>query len=317
MGGVSGNYNNLEFEKIVYEPGEKGKKVVLDFEYIDTEENYDFLSIYNGPDIKKNNHIKTYSGNYKNQEITSTHSSGALTVIFNSDYSITKKGWKAKVNKCSTKTQNHCKEEFTDSGGIDGNYKNFENNLFNPHVFIPEAGKKVALDFEYIDLEYLGDYLLVFDGPTTNPLNVKKVFTGSHENVKITSTHDTGALSVVFISNFWRPKSGWKATVDKCEGKRASKNSNIEKEQKVISENTLIYPNPVASSLHIIIPSSEETLGDSFISITDVLGKVVGNYIYKESNTSLDIDLSNLSAGSYFIKITNKKEVITKKIIKQ
>ena len=212
---------------------------------------------------------------------------------------------------------NTCEEEFTDSGGIDGNYKNFENNLFNPYVFKPEAEKNVEIDFEYIDLEYLGDYLLVFDGPTTNPLNVKKVFTGSHENVKITSTHETGALSVVFISNFWRPKRGWKATVNKCKVQTASKNSNIEKEQKVISENTLIYPNPVASSLHIIIPSSEETLGNSFISITDVLGKVVGNYIYKESNTSLDIDLSNLSAGSYFIKITNKKEVITKKIIKQ
>jgi hypothetical protein len=315
LGGVSGNYNNLEFEKIVYEPGEKGKKVVLDFEYIDTEENYDFLSIYNGPDIEEANLIKTYSGKYKNQKIPSTHPSGALTVEFTSDYSITKKGWKAKVNKCSTKTQNHCKEEFTDSGGIDENYQDRARDTI---VYKPsEKGKKVVLDFEYIDTEKNYDSLWIYDGPTAEWYNFKKLFTGYHENERITSTHPSGALTVIFNSDESITKKGWKAKVNKCKGKTAFKNSNIEKEQKVISENTLIYPNPVASSLHIIIPSSEETLGDSFISITDVLGKVVGNYIYKESNTSLDIDLSNLSAGSYFIKITNKKEVITKKIIKQ
>ena len=78
--------------------------------------------------------------------------------------------------------------------------------------------------------------------------------------------------------NYWTtPKSGWEATVNKCEVENASKNSNFEKEQKIISENTLIYPNPVASSLHIIIPSSEETLGDSFISITDVLDEIHGS----------------------------------------
>ena len=316
-GGIDGNYQDSTRDTIVFKPGSNWEKVTLDFEKIKTEEHYDFLNIYNGLNVEEANLIEKYSGSYENKRITSTDSSGALTVIFTSDGSITKEGWKAKVVKeCSTKTQNHCKEEFTDSGGNSGNYEIFENNFYNPYVFTPETGKKVALDFKYIDINPY-DYLLVFDGPTIDWTNYNGFFTGSHENIKITSTHSSGALSVVFISNFWRPKRGWEATVNKCEVENASKNSNFEKEQKIISENTLIYPNPVASSLHIIIPSSEETLGDSFISITDVLGKVVGNYIYKESNTSLDLDLSNLSSGSYFIKITNKREVITKKIMKQ
>lgn len=319
-GGIKGNYQDEACDTIVYKPGSDWEKVTLDFEYIDIEKNYDSLWIYDGPTAEWYNFKKLFTGYHENERITSTHPSGALTVIFNSDESITKPGWKAKVVKeCSTKTQDHCKEEFTDSGGIDGNYKNFENNLFNPYVFKPEAEKNVEIDFEYIELNPF-ENLYVFNGPTVDWDNYL-VFSGrnTYEDLTITSTHHTGALSVAFSSlNFWStPKRGWKATVDKCKGKTAFKNSNIEKEQKVISENTLIYPNPVASSLHIIIPSSEETLGDSFISITDVLGKVVGNYIYKESNTSLDIDLSNLSAGSYFIKITNKKDVITKKIIKQ
>jgi hypothetical protein len=314
--GKSKNYSDHESKTIVYRPGEKGKKVVLDFKYIDTEKNYDFLSIYDGPNVEEANLIKTYSGQYKNQRITSTHPSGALTIKFTSDYSITKRGWKAKVNKCSTKTQDHCIEKFTDSGGIYGNYKNFENNFFNPYVFIPEEGKKVRLNFKYIDLNS-NDFLIIFDGPTTNPLNIKNFFSGTHRNKKITSTHPSGALTVVFLSSWWTTKRGWIASVNKCKAKSAFRKSNIEKEQKTSTENILIYPNPVTSSLHIIIPSSEEKLGDSFISITDVLGKVVGDYIYKESISSLDLDLSKLSAGNYFIKITNKKEVITKKIIKE
>ena len=315
-GGSLGNYQDYAFETIVYKPAKKGKKVVLDFKYIDTEKNYDFLSIYDGPNVEEANLIKIYSGQYKNQRITSTHPSGALTIKFTSDYSITKRGWKAKVNKCSTKTQDHCIEKFTDSGGIYGNYKNFENNFFNPYVFIPEEGKKVRLKFKYIDLNS-NDYLIIFDGPTTNPLNIKNFFSGTHRNKKITSTHPSGALTVVFLSSWWTTKRGWIASVNKCKAKTAFRKSNIEKEQKTSTENILIYPNPVTSSLHIIIPSSEEKLGDSFISITDVLGKVVGDYIYKESISSLDLDLSKLSAGNYFIKITNKKEVITKKIIKE
>ena len=315
-GGSLGNYQDYAFETIVYKPAKKGKKVVLDFKYIDTEKNYDFLSIYDGPNVEEANLIKIYSGQYKNQRINSTHPSGALTIKFTSDYSITKRGWKAKVNKCSNKTQDHCIEKFTDSGGIYGNYKNFENNFFNPYVFIPEEGKKVRLNFKYIDLNS-NDFLIIFDGPTTNPLNIKNFFSGTHRNKKITSTHPSGALTVVFLSSWWTTKRGWIASVNKCKAKSAFRKSNIEKEQKTSTENILIYPNPVTSSLHIIIPSSEEKLGDSFISITDVLGKVVGDYIYKESISSLDLDLSKLSAGNYFIKITNKKEVITKKIIKE
>lgn len=315
-GGLSGNYQDNTSETIVYRPGAKGEKVALLFDYIDIEKKYDFLYIYDGPNDKAQL-IKEYSGNYKDEKIISTHPSGALTVKFTSDLTLNKRGWKAKVNKCSTKIQNHCKEEFTDSGGLYGNYKNYENNFFNPYIFHPEkAGNIVALDFEYIDLDFW-DILIVYDGPTANPFNIKKIFNGKHENVKITSTHHSGAITAVFVSGFWTPKRGWKANVDKCTVKTNYRKSKIENEQKVISKDPLIYPNPVTSILHIAIPSSEETLGDSFISITDVLGKVVGNYTYKESDTSLDLDLSNLSEGSYFIKITNKKGVTTKKIIKQ
>ena len=54
-----------------------------------------------------------------------------------------------------------------------------------------------------------------------------------------------------------------------------------------------------------MIPSMEQTKGDSEISILNILGKVVGNYNYKESTPSLKLDLSSLSTGTYFVKISN------------
>ena len=315
--GKSKNYSNHESKTFVYRPGEKGKKVVLRFDDIDIEDNYDFLYVYDGPNDNDANLLKTYTGKHMDEKIISTHPSGALTIKFTSDSSVTKPGWNGTINKCSIGTFDNCEEEFTDSGGIDGNYKKFENNFLNPYVFIPEAGKKVELLFDYIDLNNYWDALHVFDGPKVG-LNYKTYYSGSYQNEKITSTHPSGALTVVFYSSWWTtPKRGWKARVNKCKRKNASKNSNIEKEQTVISENILIYPNPFLSELHIVIPSSEKIVGDSFISITNVLGKVVGNYIYKESNPSLDLDLSNLSTGVYLIKITNNNGVTTKKIMKQ
>ena len=311
-GGVSGNYEDNASETIVYRPGTKGERVALRLFEIDIELNYDFLSIYDGPNDNEANLLKTYTGYHVGEKIISSHPSGALTVKFTSDGSVTKPGWNAKINKCEA--QDKCREEYTDTGGNSGNYENY---AYKTTVFSPDTkGKKVALHFDYIDIEENYDYLIIFDGPSVNWLDYKTHYSGSYKNEKIRSTHASGKLTTLFISDYSVTKLGWKACV-KDINTAFRGTTDHKKEQNMILNNTLIYPNPVASELHIIIPSMEKTLGDSFISITDVLGKVVGNYIYKESNTSLDLDLSNLSSGSYFIKITNKREVITKKIMKQ
>ena len=77
-----------------------------------------------------------------------------------------------------------------------------------------------------------------------------------------------------------------------------------------------MYPNPVTSSLQIVVPNLENTSGDSSISITNILGKVLERYPYQASQPSLNIDLSHLSPGVYFVKISNLNGETIKKIVK-
>ena len=316
-GGISGDYEDYASKTTVFKPDTKGKKVALHFDYIEIENKYDFLYVYDGLEANEANLKEKYTGKNMDEKIISTHPSGALTVKFTSDYSITKRGWKAKVDKCSIETFVNCEKEFIDSDKNEN--KNYENNENQHYFFIPEKGKKVVLRFDDIDIENTYDFLYVYDGLEPNKANRKKIYTGKHMDEKITSTHPSGALTVVFTSDNSVTKTGWKARVNKCKRNLSSRSSISENKQEApkLLQSTLIYPNPLASWLYIVIPSSEKSIGDSDILITNVLGKVVGTYKYKESTNALKLDLSKLSKGTYFVKISNNKETITKKIIKE
>jgi len=66
-----------------------------------------------------------------------------------------------------------------------------------------------------------------------------------------------------------------------------------------------IYPNPVSSELRV----SSEYLKINAIEITDLTGKIV-----LVSNKT-DINVSNLSNGTYLVNIHSDKGIVTKKII--
>jgi hypothetical protein len=87
-------------------------------------------------------------------------------------------------------------------------------------------------------------------------------------------------------------------------------------EQEDLRNEIRIYPNPITSSLQIMVPSSERIFGDSSVSIINVLGKVLETYTYKASLRSLNIDLSHLSTRVYFVRIYYSEEEIIKKILK-
>jgi hypothetical protein len=72
-------------------------------------------------------------------------------------------------------------------------------------------------------------------------------------------------------------------------------------------QNVIIYPNPTISILNI------ENAENSMIEIYDLLGRVV----LSENNISINkqLNVSNLSAGTYLIKISNNNIIITDKFI--
>ncbi len=76
-----------------------------------------------------------------------------------------------------------------------------------------------------------------------------------------------------------------------------------------IDESIRIFPNPASGKISIESPIK------SFISIFNINGKLIETY--NPSNNFFTIDLSNIQAGLYFLKIRSDNQIVIKKVIIQ
>lgn len=75
-----------------------------------------------------------------------------------------------------------------------------------------------------------------------------------------------------------------------------------------------IYPNPTYSKF---IVYNTQFLSIDKIEILDLYGKVIKvEKLQNESNEKINIDISSLTAGVYFVRLISNNQVIAKKIIK-
>ena len=79
--------------------------------------------------------------------------------------------------------------------------------------------------------------------------------------------------------------------------------STINTQKEII--NTKIFPNPVKDVLRI------ESIENANISIYTIEGKLIKRTRLQNN----EIDMRDLSAGNYLLKIANGKEVVTKQIV--
>jgi hypothetical protein len=80
--------------------------------------------------------------------------------------------------------------------------------------------------------------------------------------------------------------------------------------------NMLIYPNPSAANITVSIPEMERSACK--IEVFDLSGRNTFNKEFLNTGLSdLQIDLSTLSKGNYILKVSNNKQLITKKITLQ
>ena len=96
-GGITGNYENYENKITTIFPANSGDRIKVVFNSFAVYYGDNYLKIYNGPNAS---YPVLYSGNgYSNPgTFTSTDSSGALTFIFTSGYSVTNSaGWDASI----------------------------------------------------------------------------------------------------------------------------------------------------------------------------------------------------------------------------
>ncbi|HPE19150.1 MAG TPA: C25 family cysteine peptidase [Tenuifilaceae bacterium] len=95
-GGKDSNYTLNENNTLVIFPSTEWAKVKVEFSAFQTEDGYDKLTVYDG-NSSNAPLINTYSGSNLPPSITSTHTTGALTFYFESDYMQNDAGWEALI----------------------------------------------------------------------------------------------------------------------------------------------------------------------------------------------------------------------------
>jgi hypothetical protein len=75
----------------------------------------------------------------------------------------------------------------------------------------------------------------------------------------------------------------------------------------------LVYPNPATDNIFINIPENIETTNNDKAELIDILGAVKATWYIKNGENNMDI--SNLPSGVYFLKINNKNEMKTFRIL--
>ena len=98
-GGTSGGYPNRQRVVRTFRPENPDQNIIVTFNAFDTEADFDFLYVYDGPDVNSPL-IGAYSGTEGPGTVESTAPDGSLTFEFVSDDNLTGAGWAATVS-CS------------------------------------------------------------------------------------------------------------------------------------------------------------------------------------------------------------------------
>lgn len=84
------------------------------------------------------------------------------------------------------------------------------------------------------------------------------------------------------------------------------------------NEELKIYPNPTTSEITIEFELSETK--NTFIVIKNILGqtiRILSNNVFFKGNNKIEVDLSELSCGLYFVQLQRDNKITCKKIIKE
>ena len=101
-GGDTGDYGNNELTNVTVYPETTGDLVTFNFISFNTEANYDNLTVYDGPDTLSTI-VGVFDGTEIPDPISSTHATGALTFVFDSDGSVVRSGYEIVIS-CAAPT---------------------------------------------------------------------------------------------------------------------------------------------------------------------------------------------------------------------
>ena len=194
-----------------------------------------------------------------------------------------------------------CNGTLYDNGGQSSNYSN---NTDGVVVIQPNGASMVSLNFTFFDFrtQQPGDTLFIYDGPTTgSPLLGS--FTGNGNPGVINSTG--GSITIRQKTNIWATDPGFALTW-------SCFLINVP-ELSTKSDNYIVYPNPTSEiinikSLNIKQGSIKE------MKLFNAVGQAVMTYKPLQKKSLLQINVSQLPKGLYFLSILSDQGLISKKI---
>lgn len=190
-----------------------------------------------------------------------------------------------------------CVGKFFDTGGESGDYQNNESFTitFKPST----AGAVVKMDFTSFDTENGYDYMYIYDGNSTNSTQIGVDYTGTNSPGLVEATNADGMLTIKFTSDYMAKSTGWSADIS-C---------GIPSSINEIEEEFSIYPNPATNKVNI------KTLNDGEFEILNIAGAIVKKDLLERGNNSINIE--ELKAGAYIIRIRNSNKASAYKLIVQ
>ncbi len=107
----------------------------------------------------------------------------------------------------------------------------------------------------------------------------------------------------------------WKLQQSECVSDRSEVVVNVNNGASITDDflrNIIMYPNPASKLLNFSLTDNIKNLN---ISIYDVLGKQVKNKEFISAEDILNIDISKLNAGVYFVKLKSDDSFINKQLV--
>lgn len=212
-GSSSSNYTNNQLCYWYIAPP-CATSITLNFSELATELNYDGVVIYDS--LSATNQLGIYSGNTLPSSITS--STGAMLVVFISDYSTTSQGFTANYTSngssyCSGTTIVNSSDYGTISDGSGVN--NYCNNSNCTWLIQPPQASSISLRFTELDLENapsqdgysIADAVEIYDGNSASAPLLGRFSGNNIPSQIITSTG--GSIFIKFYSDVSVTKQGW------------------------------------------------------------------------------------------------------------
>jgi len=288
-GGASGNYSNSENIITSIAPSAGYDLVSVQFNSFETESGYDFLRIYDGPDTASTL-LGVFDGAASLGTFTSTHATGSLTFHFTSDGSVTRSGWDATVTCVAT-----------------------PNITVNP-LSMSETLQQEATQIQLLNISNTGNieltYSLAVSGAPWLSFNPVSGNLASNTSIDIDVQFNATGLDLGTYNTNIIVTSNDPNTPEISIPVSLIVETGVGTEEYMIDD-LKYYPNPANEMLTI---SAAEILES--ITIYSMLGQeLVSKEIF--DGYTAEIDMTNLSPGTYLIKVFANSKINTLRIIKK